>query len=65
MVSGDKCECGAIMTLPKLLEYVEPSVKFVCSRCKAPYAVFQTKCPDCGGGLLSADRLKAFAAAAE
>ncbi|MFI5360338.1 MAG: zinc ribbon domain-containing protein [Elusimicrobiota bacterium] len=65
LVSSDKCECGAIMTLPKLLEYVEPSVKFVCSRCKAPYAVFQTKCPDCGGGLLSADRLKAFAAAAE
>ena len=61
-VSGEKCECGAILTLPKLLRYVEPSVRFVCSRCKAPYAVFQAKCPDCGGGLISADRLKAFAA---
>jgi predicted amidophosphoribosyltransferase len=61
-VSGDKCSCGAIMTLPKLLQYVEPSVKFVCSRCKAPYAVFQAKCPDCGGGLVSADRIKAYAA---
>jgi hypothetical protein len=50
------------MTLPKLLHYVEPSVRFVCARCKAPYSKFQDKCPDCGGGLLSADRLKAFAA---
>lgn len=63
MVAGDKCECGAIMTLPKLLQYVEPSVRFVCSRCKGPYSKFQEKCPDCGGGLLSADRIKAFAAA--
>ena len=65
MVAGDKCECGAIMTLPKLLQYVEPSVKFVCSRCKGPYSKFQAKCPDCGGGLISADRIKAFAAAGE
>ena len=62
LVSGDKCECGAILTLPKLLQYVEPSVRFVCTRCKAPYTIFQAKCPDCGGGLLSADRIKAFAA---
>lgn len=62
LVSGDKCECGAILTLPKLLKYVEPSVKFVCSRCKAPYAKQQAKCPDCGGGMISAERLKAFAA---
>ncbi len=61
-VAEDKCACGAIMTLPKLLRYVEPSVRFVCSRCKAPYAVAQAKCPDCGGGLISADRIKAFAA---
>ena len=63
-VRGGKCECGAILTLPKLLEYVEPSVRFVCSRCKQPYAAFQPKCPDCGGGLLSAERLKAFAESA-
>jgi predicted amidophosphoribosyltransferase len=60
--SEDKCACGAILTLPQLLEYIEPSVRFVCTGCKAPYAVFQAKCPDCGGGLLSADRIKAFAA---
>jgi len=65
MVTGDKCECGAILTLPKLLQYVEPSVRFVCSRCKAPYSKVQEKCPDCGAGLISADRLKAFAAAEE
>jgi hypothetical protein len=63
-VRGGKCECGAILTLPKLLEYVEPSVRFVCSRCKQPYAVSQPKCPDCGGELISAERLKAFAASA-
>jgi len=59
-VSGGKCECGAILTLARLMDYVEPSVRFVCRRCKQPYAVFQAKCPDCGGGLLSADRLKAY-----
>ena len=62
LASGEKCACGAIMTLPKLLQYIEPSVRFVCSRCKAPYAASREKCPDCGGGLLSADRIKAFAA---
>ena len=61
---GGKCECGAILTLPKLLEYIEPSVKFVCSGCKQPYAVFRQKCPDCGGGLISAERIKAFAKSA-
>lgn len=61
-VSGDKCECGAILTLPALLRYIEPAVRCVCSRCKSPYAVVQQKCPDCGAGLLSADRIKAFAA---
>jgi ribosomal protein L40E len=65
MTSGEKCECGAIMTLPKLLQYLEPAVRFICSRCKAPYSKVQEKCPDCGGGLLSADRLKAFAAGQE
>jgi predicted amidophosphoribosyltransferase len=61
-VAGDgACECGAILTLPKLLEFIEPTVRFVCSRCRAPYAVAQPKCPDCGGGLISAERIKAFA----
>jgi predicted amidophosphoribosyltransferase len=62
-VTEDKCECGAILTLPQLLQYIEPSVRFVCTTCKAPYTVAQGKCPDCGGGLVSADRIKAFAAA--
>jgi len=62
-VSGEgQCACGAILTLPKLLDYIEPSVRWVCSRCRAPYAVPQPNCPDCGGSLLSADRIKAFAA---
>lgn len=60
-VRGGKCECGAILTLAKLLQYVESSVRFVCSRCKQPYAVSQPKCPDCGGGFVSAERLKAYA----
>ena len=63
-VTADKCECGAILTLPQLLVYIEPSVRFVCTTCKAPYAIFQAKCPDCGGGLISAERIKAFAAGA-
>jgi ribosomal protein L40E len=62
-VKGDgQCECGAILTLPKLLDYIEPAVRWVCVRCRAPYAVAQPKCPDCGGGLISAERIKAFAA---
>ncbi len=62
-VSGDgKCECGAILTLPKLLEYVDASERWICSSCKAPYARVQAgACPDCGGDLLSAERIKAFA----
>lgn len=63
-VSADKCECGAILTLPRLLQYIEPAVRCVCSRCKSPYAVVHPKCPDCGAGLISADRIKAFAASA-
>jgi len=60
----DDCACGAILSLDKLLEFVGPSVRFVCVRCKAPYARLPdgalAKCPDCGGGLTTADRLKAF-----
>ena len=59
---GDACECGAILTLPKLIQYLEPRVRSSCSRCKAPYAVAHAKCPDCGAGMIGADRLKAFAA---
>ncbi|HXS99831.1 MAG TPA: zinc ribbon domain-containing protein [Elusimicrobiota bacterium] len=61
--AAEACECGAILTLPKLLNYLEPRVRAICARCKAPYAVAHAKCPDCGGGMISADRLKAFAAA--
>lgn len=59
---GGACACGALLTLPALLRYVEPSVRCVCSLCKQPYAVIQQKCPDCGGGMIGAERLKAYAA---
>lgn len=62
-VSG-ACSCGAILTLPGLMRYIEPAVRCVCLRCKQPYAVVKPECPDCGAGMVSADRLKAFAAAA-
>lgn len=61
----DSCACGAILTLDKLVEFLDPSVRFVCKRCKSPYARLpdgaSTKCPDCGGELTSADRLKSYA----
>ncbi len=61
----DSCACGAILTLDRLLEFLAPAVRFVCRKCKTPYArlpdASATKCPDCGGGLLSAQRLKDYA----
>lgn len=59
---GGTCACGALLTLPALLRYIEPSVRCVCALCKQPYAVVQSKCPDCGGALLGAEKLKAYAA---
>jgi predicted amidophosphoribosyltransferase len=59
-VRGGKCECGAILTLAALTRYLDSSVRCVCARCKQPYAVSREKCPECGGALLSADRLKAY-----
>ena len=59
--SGDKCPCGALLTLPALLKLVEPSVRFVCAKCKAPYVASAPSCPDCGGSMVSAERLQAFA----
>lgn len=59
---GGACACGALLTLPALLRYIEPSVRCVCSLCKQPYAVVQQKCPDCGGGMIGAERLKDYAA---
>ena len=60
-VSGT-CACGALLTLPALLRCIEPSVRCVCSLCKQPYAVVQQKCPDCGGGMIGAEKLKDYAA---
>lgn len=60
----DDCGCGAILTLDKLLTFLEASVRFVCRKCKSPYARLPegaVKCPDCGGALLPAERLKAYA----
>jgi predicted amidophosphoribosyltransferase len=61
----DDCSCGAIITLDKLLQFVEPAVRFVCKKCKSPYGKLpdatSTKCPSCGGQVLSAERLKTYA----
>jgi predicted amidophosphoribosyltransferase len=57
-VSGDTCDCGAILTLDKLLEYVDPSVQGVCPVCKQLYSVKKDRCPDCGGELETAEDLK-------
>ncbi|MFA5137919.1 MAG: zinc ribbon domain-containing protein [Elusimicrobiota bacterium] len=57
-VSGDTCNCGAILTLDKLMEYVDPSVQSVCSVCKQLYSVKKDSCPDCGGELEPAEDLK-------
>jgi predicted amidophosphoribosyltransferase len=60
--SEDQCSCGAILTLAKLLEYVDPSVRVVCSVCKQPFTVERGECSDCGGETLPADALKKLAA---
>jgi predicted amidophosphoribosyltransferase len=56
--SGDVCECGAILSLPKLLSFVDASVLYVCSKCRKPLTRYVSPCPDCGGALLLAARLK-------
>lgn len=61
--SEDKCDCGAVLTLAKLLSYVDPSVKVVCSVCKQPFTLDRRECSDCGAETLSADALKAYAKA--
>ena len=61
-MTNGTCACGALLTLPALLRYIEPSVRCVCALCKQPYAVVQQKCPDCGGAMLGAEKLKAYAA---
>lgn len=59
--SEDKCDCGAVLTLAKLLTYVDASVKVVCSLCKQPFTVDRRECSDCGSETLPADALKAAA----
>ncbi|TBR21907.1 hypothetical protein EPO15_09090 [bacterium] len=59
--SGDQCGCGAILTLAKLLDYVSPSVRVVCSVCKQPFTVDRGECSDCGGETLPADGLRGLA----
>jgi predicted RNA-binding Zn-ribbon protein involved in translation (DUF1610 family) len=61
--SGAKCRCGAILTLPALLDLLEPSVKSVCVSCKQPYVAAPAACPDCRGKVVPADGLRAFARA--
>jgi predicted amidophosphoribosyltransferase len=60
--SGDTCACGAILTLPKLIEFLEPSVQQICPRCKQLFTGKATECAVCGADLLPAERLKAYAA---
>lgn len=58
----DKCACGAIQTLQKLLGFVDPTVRVVCVSCKQLFTVARAECSDCGGRTLPADDLKARAA---
>ncbi|MFA6316871.1 MAG: zinc ribbon domain-containing protein [Elusimicrobiota bacterium] len=57
----DKCDCGAVLTLSKLLEYVDPSIKVVCPSCKGLFSKKMDVCPDCGAALRSAESLRSFA----
>jgi hypothetical protein len=59
--SDDKCGCGAVLTLSKLLEYVDSSIKVVCPVCKQLYSVKKDACSDCGSELRPADSLKTYA----
>jgi len=59
--SGDRCKCGAALTVDAAAAALEPSVRFLCSVCKQPFVKSLDECPDCGGKLLSADRLRAYA----
>ncbi|MBI5622462.1 MAG: hypothetical protein HY924_01650 [Elusimicrobia bacterium] len=61
--SDEKCDCGAVLTLSKLLEYVDDSVKVVCPVCKGIFATNRDTCSDCGAALRPADSLKSYAAA--
>jgi len=56
---GDKCACGAALTVPAIAATLEPTVKFLCSTCKQPFVSRPEQCPDCGGAMISADRLRA------
>lgn len=58
--NSGKCECGTILTLSRLLEFVDPSVMSICRRCKQLYTAYRPLCSDCGGDLVPADRLKKY-----
>lgn len=59
----EKCGCGAVLTLTKLLGYVDPSVKVVCTLCKQLYTIDRPTCSDCGSDTRPAEALKARASA--
>ncbi|HBL19234.1 MAG: hypothetical protein A2X36_03050 [Elusimicrobia bacterium GWA2_69_24] len=59
--SDDKCGCGAILTLARLVEYVDESVQSVCPVCKSLFSVRRDACSDCGSELEPAADLKAYA----
>lgn len=60
----DKCGCGAVLTLEKLLEYVDDSIRVVCPVCKQLFSAKKDLCSDCGAALRSAGSLKKYAATA-
>lgn len=57
---GDEalCGCGAILTLPRLMEAFDASIRSICRRCKQLYTASRPACADCGGPLASAENLK-------
>jgi predicted Zn-ribbon and HTH transcriptional regulator len=59
---GDKCSCGTILTLSKLVEFVDETVHWVCPTCKQLYTGEKKECPDCRDTLEPADDLKDYAA---
>jgi predicted amidophosphoribosyltransferase len=58
-VSSDKCACGALLTVPAIAKALEPSVRFLCAKCKQPFVSPPERCPDCGGAMISVGRLRA------
>ncbi|MDE2292310.1 MAG: zinc ribbon domain-containing protein [Elusimicrobia bacterium] len=57
----EKCACGAVMTLPKLAQFVDESIQVVCPVCKQLFTTARGTCSDCGAATVPADDLKDYA----